>query len=61
VGTREGSGGLRVVYRFENEQLDEVVNRTVHAAALSALVETANSYRFYFAVYVRKVGRLTPF
>jgi hypothetical protein len=61
VGTREGSGGLfRVVYRFENEQLDEVVNRTVHAAALSALVETANSYRFYFAVYVRKVGRLTP-
>jgi hypothetical protein len=60
VGTREGSGGLRVVYRFENEQLDEVFNRTVHAAALSALVETANSYRFYFAVYVRKVGRLTP-
>jgi Protein of unknown function (DUF2867) len=61
AGTREGSGGLRVVYRFENEQLEEVINRTVHAAALSALVETANSYRFYFAVYVRKVGRLTPF
>ncbi len=60
AGTREGTGGLRVVYRFENEQLDEVINRTVHAAALSALVETANSYRFYFAVYVRKVGRLTP-
>jgi hypothetical protein len=32
----------------------------VHAAALSTLVETANSYRFYFAVYVRNVGRLTP-
>ena len=28
-------------------------------AAPSALVETADSYRFYFAVYVRKVGRLT--
>jgi hypothetical protein len=60
AGTREGTGGLRVVYRFENEQLDEVINRTVHAAALRALVETANSYRFYLAVYVCKVGRLTP-
>ena len=58
AGIREGL--FRVVYRFENEQLDEVINRTAHAAALSALVETANSYRFYFAVYVRNVGRLTP-
>ena len=30
------------------------------AAAVSALVETANSYRFYFAVYVRRVSRFTP-
>ena len=30
-------------------------------ALLSALVETADAYRFYFAVYVRPVGRLTPF
>jgi len=61
AGMREGTDGLfRVVYRFENEQLDEVINRTAHAAALSALVETANSYRFYFAVYVLNVGRLTP-
>ena len=58
AGRREGL--FLVIYRFENEQLDEVINRTVHAAALSALVETANSYRFYFAVYVRNVGRLTP-
>ncbi len=53
-------GLFRVVYRFENEQLEELINRTAHAAALSALVETANCYRFYFAVYVRNVGRLTP-
>jgi len=53
-------GLFRVVYRFENEQLEEVINRTAHAAALSALVETANSYRFYFAVYVLNVGWLTP-
>ena len=61
AGVREGPDGLfRVIYQFENEKLVELINRTVHAAALSALVETANGYRFYFAVYVRKVGWLTP-
>jgi len=58
AGTREGL--FRVVYRFENEQLLELINRTAHAAALSALVETANGYRFYFGVYVRGVSRFTP-
>ena len=58
AGTREGL--FRIVYRFENEQLLELINRTAHAAALSALVETANGYRFYFGVYVQKVGRFTP-
>ena len=48
------------MYRFQNEQLLEVINRTAHAAALSALVETANAYRFYFGVYVRSVSRFTP-
>jgi hypothetical protein len=57
AGTREGL--FRVVYRFENEQLLELINRTAHAAALSALVETANTYRFYFGVYVRNIGRFT--
>src|SRR5262245_32177747 len=58
AGTRQGV--FRVVYRFENEQLLELINRTAHAAALSALVETADAYRFYFGVYVESVGRLTP-
>jgi len=58
AGTREGP--FRLVYRFENEQLLELSNRTAHAAALSALAETASAYRFYFAVYVRRVGRWTP-
>jgi hypothetical protein len=58
AGTREGL--FHVVYRFENEQLLELINRTAHAAALSALVETANGYRFYFGVYVRRVSRFTP-
>jgi hypothetical protein len=58
-GTPEGL--FRVVYRFENEQLLEVQNRTVHGAALSALAERADSYRFYFAVYVRPSSWITPF
>jgi hypothetical protein len=58
-GTRDGF--FRVVYRFENEQLLELINRTAHAAALSALVETPAAYRFYFGVYVRSVSRFTPF
>jgi len=58
AGTREGP--FRTVYRFENEQLLELVNRTAHAGALSALVETATAYRFYFGVYVQSVGRFTP-
>jgi hypothetical protein len=57
AGTREGF--FRVVYRFENEQLLELINRTAHAAALSALVEEERAYRFYFGVYVRSVNRST--
>jgi Protein of unknown function (DUF2867) len=41
-------------------QLLEVINRAVHGAALSTLVETADTYRFYFGVYVRSVSRFTP-
>jgi hypothetical protein len=53
-------GLFRVVYRFENEQLLEIQNRTVHAAAHSALVQGAEGYRFYFAVYVRPSSWITP-
>src|SRR5262249_20344993 len=58
AGTRDGP--FRVVYRFENEQLLELINRTAHAAALTALVEATGSYRYYFGVYVHNVSRLTP-
>jgi len=53
-------GPFRVVYRFENEQLLEIHNRTANAAALSALVETSSGFRFYFAVYVARASWLTP-
>jgi len=58
AGTREGI--FRVVYSFENEMLLELINRTVHAAALSALTETPKGYRFYFAIYIRSLGWITP-
>ena len=54
------AGPFRVVYWFENEQLLEVINRTAHGAALSALVEMPDAYRFYFGVYVRRVSYVTP-
>jgi uncharacterized protein DUF2867 len=58
AGTPDGP--FRVVYRFENELLLELHNRTAHAAALSALARTADGYRYYFAVYVAKVSWITP-
>jgi hypothetical protein len=61
VAAGTSDGFFRVVYRFENEQLVELINRTAHAAALSALVETTTAYRFYLGVYVRSVSRFTPF
>ena len=53
-------GPFRVVYRFENELLLEMHNRTVHGALLMALAETETGYRFYLAVYVCKAGWITP-
>jgi hypothetical protein len=58
AGTPDGS--FRAVYRFENEQLLELQNLTAHAAAVSALAETADGYRFYFAVYVANARWITP-
>jgi uncharacterized protein DUF2867 len=53
-------GFFHVVYSFENEVLREAINRTVHAATLFALLRTPRGYRFYFAVYVRRVSWITP-
>jgi hypothetical protein len=61
AAARARDGFFRVVYRFENEQLVELINWTVHAAALATLVETATAYRFYLGVYVRSVSRFTSF
>ncbi len=59
VPARSHEGAFRVVYRFENEQLLELMNHTAHGAVLSALCEGPNIYRFYLGVYVRRVSRFT--
>jgi hypothetical protein len=43
AGTRDKF--FRVIYRFENEQLAELINRTAHVAALTALIETPTAHR----------------
>jgi hypothetical protein len=58
AGTPDGL--FSVVYRFENEQLVELQNRTVHAALSTALVETGDGYRLYLAIYVCKGGSIAP-
>ncbi len=57
-GTPDGL--FRVVYRFENEALLEMHNRTVHAALLMSLAETEAGHRFYLAVCVCKASWITP-
>lgn len=61
VDAGKTDGFFSVVYRFENEQMLEIHNRTVHAAAVSALQETPQGYRYYFAVYVANESWITPF
>ena len=61
IGPGMRDGFFRFIYRFENEQLVELINRTAHAAAVSSLVEAPTVYRFYLGVYVRSVSRFTPF
>ncbi|HKC52449.1 MAG TPA: DUF2867 domain-containing protein [Myxococcota bacterium] len=58
-GTAEGP--FRVLYVRPRESASEIWNATVHAVSSYALVERADGYRLYWAIYVRSVGRITPF
>lgn len=57
------AGLFRVVYTFENESLGEIINGTVHAFSLLTLqpAPTGQGHTLYWAIYVKKVNRLTPF
>src|SRR2546428_2628651 len=57
IGTADGP--LRVLYVLPCESASEIWNATVHAASSYMLVEREDRYRFYWAIYVRSVGRIT--
>ncbi len=52
-------GRLSFLYRFENEQLSERRNATVHAFLSLSLRPTPGGYLAYLAVYVQPVHRFT--
>lgn len=53
-------GISRVLYRFENELLAEIVNRTVHCFWVMASEKTVNGYALHLAVYVKRLNWFTP-
>jgi hypothetical protein len=56
----KAAGISRILYQFENEMLAEIVNRTVHCFWVMASERTANGYRLWVAVYVKKLNWFTP-
>jgi hypothetical protein len=60
VESGSDDGPFRLIYRFENESLGELINGTVHAFGLTAMERTADGYTVYLGVYVKPVNWLTP-
>jgi len=56
-GTPDGS--FRLLYRFEDEQLSELRNATVHAFASLSIRQTSGGYLAYLGVFVQPVHRFT--
>jgi len=56
-GTLEGP--FRILFVSPQESIAEIRNATVHGFSVFALVERPSSFRLYWAIYVRPVGRLT--
>jgi hypothetical protein len=56
-GTRDG--GFSHLYRFEDEQLSELRNSTVHAFVSLSIRPAPGGYLAYLGVYVRPVHRFT--
>jgi hypothetical protein len=52
-------GRLSLLYRFENEQLSELRNATVHAFSSLSIGPMPGGYLVYWAIYVQPVHRFT--
>ena len=59
--TGSADGPFQLLYHYDHEMLSEVRNATVHAFSCMVLREAPCGYRFYWAVYVAPVSRLTPY
>ncbi len=57
-GTADGP--FRILYVFGSESLSEIRNATVHAFSCMVLRIAPEGYRFYWAIYVQPISRLTP-
>jgi Protein of unknown function (DUF2867) len=56
-GTPDGT--FRLLYRFEDEQLSELRNATVHAFASLSIQQTPGGHLAYLGVFVQPVHRFT--
>jgi hypothetical protein len=57
-GTPEGP--FSILYVFENEQLSELRNTTVHAFSSLSMDPAPGGYLAYWAIYVKPVSWFTP-
>jgi len=53
-------GPFQLLYVFPRELVGEIRNATVHGFSCMSLQPLPSGYRFYWAVYVKPVSRLTP-
>jgi hypothetical protein len=61
VSPGSAEGPFRMLFLFPAEAVAEIHNATVHAFLAMALRPRADGYDLYWAIYVKPVGRLTPF
>ena len=53
------AGRFRVLYQFEDEQLNELRNATVHAFLSLSMTRTPDGYLTYLGIFVRPINRFT--
>jgi hypothetical protein len=58
-GTPEGP--FQTLYVLPTEAAYQVLNATVHAILILAVVKSVKGHRFFWATYVKPVGRITSF
>lgn len=55
-----GPFGIRVLYTFDREMIQEVQNRTVHAFLAWAVTPTPDGSRLFVGIYVKRTSWFTP-